>query len=488
MKSRLIYSLLIIIFSLFPYIDLFCGEFPTDTIFISGPQSNRINFVFLSDGYQQFELNKFIADVKNSVDYFFKVIPFSNYKNYFNIFAIRVPSVESGASHPRTAPDCPDSASHPKIKVNNYFGSAFDANGVHRALVAFRGDSIFNVLKRNFPDYDQAFILVNTPFYGGTGGTFPTSSTTSSAAEIILHEFAHSFARVSDEYGGNCTYRSIIGPNVTMAKKYDSIPWNKWIDKSTPLPTPANSQYQTTPGLFIGAFYCDTGWSRPQYSCKMRSLGVPYCVVCTQTIIEKIHSLVSPIDSYSPQNLSLSFSDTILNFKLNLVKTIPNTIFTTWSIDSSAISNLDSFSIDTKILSEGFHVVTATVNDTTQLSRELNHLEKVIHKKIITWDINKSASGINLKNPDFLMDVGIYPNPFNTEINITLSCSDIQPYKIELADIRGNIVFRADSWQVSGNQNTIRIDMSDYKFREGGYYLIIKKNGQLVVKELIKIQ
>ena len=138
---------MIMFFFIFSSRELISSEFQIDTISISGSQANRINFVFLSDGYQQFELNKFIADVKNSMDSFFKVIPFSNYKNYFNIFAIRVPSKESGASHPRTAPDCPDSASHPKLKVNNYFGSAFDVNGVHRAIVALRSDSIFNVLK-----------------------------------------------------------------------------------------------------------------------------------------------------------------------------------------------------------------------------------------------------------------------------------------------------------------------------------------------------
>ncbi len=479
---------MIMFFFIFSSRELISSEFQIDTISISGSQANRINFVFLSDGYQQFELNKFIADVKNSMDSFFKVIPFSNYKNYFNIFAIRVPSKESGASHPRTAPDCPDSASHPKLKVNNYFGSAFDVNGVHRAIVALRSDSIFNVLKRNFPDYDQAFILVNSPYYGGTGGTFPTSSTVSSASEIILHEFAHSFAKVSDEYGGNCTYKSLIGPNITQAKTYDLIPWNNWIDKSTPIPTPTSSQYQSITGLFIGAFYCDTGWCRPQYSCKMRSLGVPYCVVCNQTIVERIHALVSPVDSYSPQNLTISAADTILDFKLNIVKNFPNTLETVWTIDNVIQSKVDSLSIDTKNLPDGITKITVSVNDTTQLTRELNHITKSIHKKIVEWNIDKSSTGIGINSSDLSMNLNVYPNPFSTEINISLSGTDLKKFSVELSDINGNVVYTSGKNGVFEDIYNFKIDLAKNNLPEGSYYLLIKNDDKFLMKELIKIR
>jgi hypothetical protein len=358
-------------------------------------------------------------------------------------------------------------------------------NGVHRAIVALRSDSIFNVLKRNFPDYDQAFILVNSPYYGGTGGMFPTSSTVSSASEIILHEFAHSFAKVSDEYGGNCTYKSLIGPNITQAKTYDLIPWNNWIDKSTPIPTPANSQYQSITGLFIGAFYCDTGWSRPQYSCKMRSLGVPYCVVCNETIVERIHALVSPIDSYSPQNLSISVSDTLLGFKLNCVNPIPNTLEITWTIDSVFKSNIDSLTIDTKNLKDGLTKITATVNDTTQLSREMNHLTKSIHKKIVQWNIDKSSTGIGLSSSDISMNLNVYPNPFSTEINISLTGSDFKKFNVELSDINGNVVYRSGKLEDIYN---IKINLDKNSISEGSYYLIIKNDDKFMIKELVKIK
>ena len=457
------------------------GDFAVDTIYLSGSVSNRINFVFLSDGYQQNELTKYITDVKNSSDYFFKVVPFSNYKNYFNIFAIKVPSKESGASHPRTAYDCPDSNSHPRSKVNNYFGSAFDGNQIHRALYVAKSDSVYQVLKRNFPDYDQAFVLVNTPYYGGTGGTFPTSSTVSSANEIVAHEFAHSFAKVSDEYGGNCTYKSIIGPNITQAKKYELIPWNKWIDKSTPVPTPENSQYQRTPGLFMGAFYCDTGWYRPQALCKMRTLGPPYCVVCTQTIIEKIHSLVNPIDEYNPKNLNLTISDTTLNFNVKLVKTQPNTLSIQWQLNNVVTSNKEAFTLNTNQIPEGVSILAVSINDTTSLSRDTNHVNKNVHQKSIQWNINKTTTDIKISGHEINPDLNIFPNPTDNNVSIKIDY-ELGSSIIQVFDINGREMMKEELSNTKG----FNLFIPSLYYKPGTYLVRLSNGNYNITRKFIK--
>lgn len=484
MKTKMLYIILIIIL---PAFKSQAGEFPIDTIYYSGARDSRINFVFLSDGYQQSELSKYLTDVKSSVGYFFKVTPFSNYKNYFNVFAISIPSKESGAGHPRTAADCPDSASHPKLTVNNYFGSTFDVSGVHRLLTVLRSDSVANVLKRNFPDYDQAFVLVNTPYYGGAGGTFPTSSTVSSATEIIVHEFAHSFAKVSDEYGGNCSYKSIVGPNVTQAKTYDLIPWNNWIDKSTPVPTPTSSQYQKLTGLFQGAYYCDTDWYRPMYGCKMRTLGVDYCNVCRQTLIEKIHDLVSPVETYSPTNLNLTVKDTILNFKLNLIKPVPNTLETIWTIGGTQYASGDSLIIDTKNLPAGFSSIGSMTRDTTSMTRDSLHWVKNKHSQIVAWVVFKTETGVEISSTEADLKIEVFPNPFSSKIQIKLNSKYPAHLRAELTDLNGRVVILSKLSDFNSDTNMIELNLSDYNLLTGSYNLIIFAGNQVLIKEIIKI-
>ncbi|HMP87921.1 MAG TPA: M64 family metallopeptidase, partial [Lacibacter sp.] len=140
--------------------------FQVDTITKTGPLNKRINLVYLGDGYTAVEQSKFIADVIAINNQLFNTVPFNRYKEYFNVFAIRVISVESGVKHARTASDCPSAGSHPVSNPNNYFGTRFDVGSIHR-LVAPSNMSLMNtVLAFNFPEYDQALLVANTSFYG----------------------------------------------------------------------------------------------------------------------------------------------------------------------------------------------------------------------------------------------------------------------------------------------------------------------------------
>lgn len=64
---------------------------------------------------------------------------------------------------------------------------------------------------------------------------------------------------------------------------------------SRPSPVPAD-----TVGLFEGAHYYHCGAFRPQYDCKMRNLGVPFCRVCSQVISDRIGVPPPPESSYAP--------------------------------------------------------------------------------------------------------------------------------------------------------------------------------------------
>jgi hypothetical protein len=52
--------------------------------------------------------------------------------------------------------------------------------------------------------------------------------------------------------------------------------------------TQANPVADATVGLFEGARYFRGGVYRPQYNCRMRTLGYEFCAVCAHEIINTI--------------------------------------------------------------------------------------------------------------------------------------------------------------------------------------------------------
>ena len=77
------------------------------TIINNGPNSNRVNVVFLGDGYTASEINTtYPAHIVAMTNYMFNppsVLnsePYPTYKNYFNVHRINVVSNESGADVP----------------------------------------------------------------------------------------------------------------------------------------------------------------------------------------------------------------------------------------------------------------------------------------------------------------------------------------------------------------------------------------------------
>ena len=378
--------------------------FEVDTIQYSGDVEKRINLVILSDGYQKHELPKFVVDAGKFTKALFSESPYAEYQNYFNVFVIKVPSNQSGASHPGTATDVgePD---HPVEVVDNYFGSSFDQYGIHRLLVPTKTSAVTNVLANNFPSYDHVLVLVNSPYYGGSGGWLATASLHSSSSEVAIHELGHSIVGLKDEYYAGDGYAS-EAINMTKESNPSKVKWKNWNNHEG-----------------VGAYqHCCGGssaeWYRPHESCKMRYLGASFCSVCKEGTIERIHSLVSPIDSYLPEETTVAAKQFPLKFQLNLIKTKPNTLKVKWVLNGSDIKGKDgSLVLNEGNLKSGKNTLTAFVQDTTKLLRVDKHESS--HSYAVSWTIenmaissNANASGLVLSqgtfNPAFAPDIVNY--------------------------------------------------------------------------------
>lgn len=352
--------------------------YPVDTLQYQGAGSQFINLVFLGDGFQTSEAEAYNTAARQLTNYLFSVSPFMEYRNYFNVFAIRVPSVQSGADHPGNAYD-EGSGTQPVLTVNTYFSSTFDYGGIHRLLVPTDYTSVNNVLLANFPLYHQPLVVVNTPYYGGSGGWLATSSLNSSAYEILVHELGHSFAGLADEYYAGDAYFA-EKPNMTQVSNPALVRWKNWIGTNN-----------------IGVYnYCCGGnsslWYKPHQSCKMQYLGVPFCSVCKETIVETIHQLSgSPIKSFTPLNSSaISFCSGTLSFSSTLIAPNPNTLKRSWMLNGMLLQRqTDSLNLPGNQLQPGTNVLQLIVIDTTLLSRSDTHAS--LHTYSVSWTINKST-------------------------------------------------------------------------------------------------
>lgn len=455
--------LLFVFFALiYPY-SIHSQSFEIDTIQYNGNINKHLNLVILGDGYTNSELSKFTTDATKFTNYFFSVTPYTEYKHYFNVFSIKVPSNESGANHPGTATDVSEPV-HPIKQVDNYFGSTFDFAETHRLLVATKVNSISDVLANNFPFYDQVIILVNSSFYGGSGGEFATASLEANSNEIALHELGHSFGDLIDEYYAGDIF-SREGINMTQQSDSGLVKWKNWISYKN-----------------VGVYqHCCGGnsanWYKPHQNCKMENLGFPFCAVCSEGIIEKIHSSVSHISDYYPKTNVLPISSIPITFSVDVIKTIPNTLDIKWHLNNKPFANgVDSIEINNSHINFGLHSVSVSVEDTTQLLRINEH--NSIHLSVFYWIIEYSPTGFYNKTSDSF-NVDLYPNPTAQKLYVNLSTLSNEEVILELYDLTGSLVKKTQS---SGNKQLI-LDLETIK--SGTYILTILLNSQRITSKAI---
>lgn len=396
--------------------------FDVDTIQYHGDASKFFNLVILGDGYTNSELDTFVTDAQNFTNDFFSVVPFSHYQSYFNVFAIKVPSNQSGASHPGTAVDVTEPVS-PVRTVDNYFGSTFDAFGIHRLLVATETSKIMLALADNFPLYDQAIILVNSTEYGGSGGEFPVASLNEFSSDIAIHELGHSIVGLKDEYYPGDIYAE-EAINMTQDTNPATVRWKNWH------------------GVDSIAIYQHTGggnaslWYKPGNHCKMEIVDSAFCHVCVEGIIERLHTLIDPVISYSPAALNLDTASLPLSFSMDLMKPAPNTLKRKWTLNGGDFaSNVDTVQLTAGELLTGVNLLSVFIEDTTALLRVDDHQN--VHVNVVTWTISTYPVGVDIKSVENEIELKLFPNPVTSDLNVEVRTTLQEKLKLELYDAAG---------------------------------------------------
>jgi hypothetical protein len=293
----------------------------------NGEPATKVDFLLLGDGYTAAERGKFERDARRLIDILFATSPFKERRRDFNVWGLVPASPASGISRPSTG-----------THIASPLGATYDAFGSERYVLTFDNRAWREVAA--FAPYEFVEILTNTRTYGG-GGIFNLYGTVAVDSEqapyVFVHEFAHHFAALADEY-----YTSPVAyapapaariepwePNVTALLDPASLKWRDLVEPGTPLPTPwqkaafenasrayqerrakiraanrpeqemealfrearlfeeklfAQEKYRGQVGAFEGANYEATGYYRPEVDCIMFTRSAVFCAVCRRAI------------------------------------------------------------------------------------------------------------------------------------------------------------------------------------------------------------
>jgi hypothetical protein len=371
------------------------------TILSTGPTSNRLNIVVLSEGYTSAQLPRFLVEATNAVDALLSHLPYQEYRNYVNAFAIKVDSTQSGSDH-----------TNYNIYRDTYFNSAYVNQEDNFITIDSTGQGRVDQLLQTFmPRCHLPILLVNDPTAGGSDGFDKTAiaSTGAVAAEmppappgILTHETAHVLANLGDEYVTEYPgFPDTEEPNTTRTTNRSDIKWKAWISAETPVPTP-DSYGDSVVGLFQGAHYHETGWYRPQYTCTMGFSGVAFCAVCSEALVLAIYQAARPIDAFSPVSTNLSVSTTqALTFSITRLQPATHNLTVRWFTNGVACPGAtnSSFALLPQFLPKGSNSVSVTVTDPTGLVR--NDPTNLLSQSV-SWALNVNLPQLRLESPMWL--------------------------------------------------------------------------------------
>src|SRR5262245_33829770 len=201
------------------------------TFLNNGPPSNRVDIVFLGDGYTSSELGVYQTHINSMMSHFFNEgeEPFPRYRNYFNAHRIDVVSQQSGADDPSVG-----------YYVNTALDASYRFDGVTQRLLSVNESKANTALSQGINGafaVDMKIVAVNASQYGGAGGPYAVyAGGNASATEIALHELGHSFAGLADQYGGNTgTYTGPEPSEPDVTKNSSGAKWSRWIGYNQPV-------------------------------------------------------------------------------------------------------------------------------------------------------------------------------------------------------------------------------------------------------------
>ncbi len=348
-----------------------------------GTVPERIDIVFVGDGYTASEQGLFQSDVDAIEGDLFQYEPFTTYKPFFRVQRVEVVSNESGV----------DNDPVQGIERDTALNMGYWCGGTERALCVSVSRAIQAAGAGVMTDVDQVIAISNSTKYGGVG--YPSSNVgtsagrNSAATQIVIHELGHSLGNLADEYtyGGPTNYTG-GEPGTANVSTYDQSEqiaqqrkWYRWMGASFPV-------FDNPVGAYEGGQYSVNGIYRPSNNSMMRSLGRRFNAVSAEQLIKEFYREVRPIEDSTPVDSELTGDDSIFCVP---VQPDGHDLTIVWDIDGTPIpAATDQTTLDLTTLSLGNseRVITATVVDPTPWVRDPSIRQQFL-TETRSWVVNR---------------------------------------------------------------------------------------------------
>ncbi|MGW0392664.1 M64 family metallopeptidase [Streptomyces sp. NPDC003042] len=357
----------------------------------NGPTADRLDVVFVGDGYTAEQLAQFHTDVRAKWAEVAAVEPYTTYRDLFNVWTVDAVSAQSGVSGD------PDPATVRDTALGSYFWCA----DIERLLCVDQPKVDAYVARA--PEADLVIVLANSAKYGGAGYNEPSAtlgyegiSTASSghpkSGQVAIHETGHSLGKLADEYfypdvPGYEKYTGREPADVNISKlsadrmTAQRAKWYRWLGETSP--------DGGTVGAYEGGGYYVTGLNRPTDNSLMRVLGKPFNLPGVEAMIAGFHRHANLVTPLTPTDRALRSRHTAVAGVTGLAAADGHQPVLRWYLDGRelkrfagrgqvAVADLWLFDLRTHKLSVTAEDRTTSVRD-PELARALT--------STVTWDV-----------------------------------------------------------------------------------------------------
>lgn len=259
-------------------------------------RGNGVNLVFLGDGYNNKDIanGTYLKDMKQQMEYFFGVEPYTTYRDYFNVYTAIALSQESGVG-----------------TVNTLCYSKFETTFTGGASLQCNSNDVFKYALRmptvNSGNLNQTLIVLtpNTKDYGGATSLWADGSAIAITPKssdiypydsrgIVQHEAGgHGFGKLGDE----CVYLNSFIQNSASEAEFNAAKANGWYEnlsltnKMHEVPWAHlifNNKYNEVVDIYEGGFMYARGVFRSELNSCMNN-SVPYFnAISREAIVKRI--------------------------------------------------------------------------------------------------------------------------------------------------------------------------------------------------------
>lgn len=329
-----------------------------ETITYTGDPSNRLDIVFLSDGFTEKDLKSYQTLVKRCAQDIVKQDPFCAYEGYVNIHRVDVIGEKSGVDE---SGDGPCGARRFGDMLISDFGKA-------------------SRFARLAPDFDVIVVIANVRNIRATGSYSGFYSDRPGMVSLdmgggyratLKHELGHAWGSLADEYeeAAQTTQhplRDITAPNVSLTGNVRKAPWHYFNEPFS---------NKKTVGTVEGCYYHSKGAWRAAPACTMRCNGKDFCPVCAETMELRFYMVIDVIDDVMPREDTIGiFENEEKEFTVKTLllpaKEIGGAFCLKWAVDGklekgkilSAKNNVATQKYKGRDLGPGSHQVTTALD------------------------------------------------------------------------------------------------------------------------------